>query len=197
MLDDPIGGAADGFVALHQGNVHIGLDLFEGLLGAVSALLQVLVDLLFGGNEGFVLRDLQQSHPGAGVLLGGGVDVGREVLAGLVDLAQVAVEAQPLHLKLLLDVLHLMLVGALHQNAGQLALGGGRQLGQDLILGAVQGAGVLAVIQLLADLLPELLHVSTLPTFLAKSLFRAGSWRTQTSSSLILKTVGLPARSFT
>ena len=53
MLDDPIGGAADGFVALHQGDIHIGLDLFEGLLGAVSALLQVLVDLLFGGNEVF------------------------------------------------------------------------------------------------------------------------------------------------
>ena len=42
MLDDPIGGAADGFVALHQGDIHIGLDLFEGLLGAVSALLQVM-----------------------------------------------------------------------------------------------------------------------------------------------------------
>ena len=47
---------------------------------------------------------------GAGVLLGGGVNVGREVLAGLVDLAQVAVQAHALHLELLLDVLHLRCV---------------------------------------------------------------------------------------
>ena len=94
----------------------------QRFLGAVGALLQVLGDLLIGGHQTLVLGDLQQSHPGAGVLLGGGVNVGREVLAGLVDLAQVAVQAHALHLELLLDVLHLLLVGALHQNAGELAL---------------------------------------------------------------------------
>ena len=91
MLDHPVGGAADGLAALHGGDVGVGLDLFQRFLGAVGALLQVLGDLLIGGHQTLVLGDLQQSHPGAGVLFGGGVNVGREVLAGLVDLAQVAV----------------------------------------------------------------------------------------------------------
>ncbi len=119
------------------------------------------------------------------------MDVGREVLAGLVDLAQVAVEAQPLHLKLLLDVLHLMLVGALHQNAGQLALSGGRQLGQDLILGAVQGAGVLAVIQLLADLLPELLHGVHLADLLGEVAVQGGQLADADVQQLDLEDRGL------
>ena len=38
--------------------------------------------------------------------------------------------------------------------------------------------------------------VSKPPTFLAKSLFMEGSWRTHTSCSLILNTTALPARSF-
>ena len=125
VLNDPVGSAADGLIALNHRDVHTGLDLFEGLLGAVCTLLQVLVDLLIGGDEVLVLGDLQQGHPGAGVLLSGSVHVGREGLAGLVDLAQVAVQAHPLHLELLLDVLHLVLVGALYQNTGQLTLSGG------------------------------------------------------------------------
>ena len=31
VLDDPVGGAADGLIALHHRDVHTGLDLFEGL----------------------------------------------------------------------------------------------------------------------------------------------------------------------
>ena len=46
------------------------------------------------------------------------------------DLAQVAVEAQALHLQLLLDLLHLLLIGTLDENAGQLALSGCGQLGE-------------------------------------------------------------------
>ena len=64
VLNDPVGSAADGLIALNHRDVHTGLDLFEGLLGAVCTLLQVLVDLLIGGDEVLVLGDLQQGHPG-------------------------------------------------------------------------------------------------------------------------------------
>ena len=100
--------------------------------------------------------------------------VGREGLAGLVDLAQVAVQAHPLHLELLLDVLHLVLVGALYQNTGQLTLSGVSQLGQDLILGTVQGTGVFAVVQLLADLFPEGFHGVHLADLLGEIAIQGG-----------------------
>ena len=94
----------------------------------------------------------------AGGLFGRRTDLGGKALAGLVDLAQVAVQTQALHLQLLLDLLHLLLVSGLHQHAGQFALGSIGQLGQDLILGAVQRGGMLAVVQLLADLRTQLVH---------------------------------------
>ena len=54
------------------------------------------------------------------------------------------------------------------RTAGELALSGRGQLGQHLILGAVQGAGVLAVVQLLAHLLPERFHGVHLAHLLGK-----------------------------
>ena len=96
------------------------------------------------------------------------MQLGGKALTGLVDLAQIAVQGHALHLQLLLYVLHLLLVGALHQNAGQLALGGVGQLGQHLILGAVQCTAVTAVVQLLAHLLAELFHGVHAAHFLGK-----------------------------
>ena len=93
-----------------------------------------------------------------GGLLGRRAHLGGKALAGLVDLAQVAIQAQALHLQLLLDLLHLLLVGGLHQHAGQFALRSIGQLGQDLILGTVQRTGMLSVVQLLLDLCTQLVH---------------------------------------
>ena len=119
------------------------------------------------------------------------MNVGREVLAGLVDLAQVAVQAHTLHLELLLDVLHLLLVGALHQNAGELALSGRGQLGQHLVLCAVQGAGVLAVVQLLAHLFPECFHGIHLAHFLGKIAVQGGQLADADIDQLDLEDNGL------
>ena len=124
------------------------------------------------------------------------MNVGREVLAGLVDLAQVAVQAHALHLELLLDVLHLLLVGALHQNAGELALSGRGQLGQHLILGAVQGAGVLAIVQLLAHLLPERFHGVHLAHLLGKIAVQGGQLADADIDQLDLKDNGLSGQIF-
>ena len=96
------------------------------------------------------------------------MQLGGKALTGLVDLAQIAVQGHALHLQLLLHVLHLLLVGALHQNAGQLALSGVSQLGQHLILGVVQRTAVTAVVQLLAHLLAELFHGVHAAHFLGK-----------------------------
>ena len=74
------------------------------------------------------------------------------------DLAQITVKAHPLHLELLLNALHLLLIGRLDENAGQVALSGVGELGQDLILCAVHRAGMLAVVELLLDLCAELVH---------------------------------------
>ena len=159
VLDHPVSSAADGLVAANALHVGLGHDLFQRLLELVGTLLHLGGHLLIGGDEVLLLCHLQQSHPGAGVVLSSLVNVCGKGLAGLVHLGQVVVQADALHLELLLDVLHLALVGALHQDAGDLALRGVGQLGQDLILGAVQGAGVLAVVDLLADLLTELCRI--------------------------------------
>ena len=74
------------------------------------------------------------------------------------DLAQVGVQAHALHLQLLLDDLHLLLVGVFHQNAGDLALGGIRQLTKDHVLGMVQCTAVAAVEQLLLHESAVLFH---------------------------------------
>ena len=79
-----------------------------------------------------------------------------------------------LHLQLLLDDLHLLLVGVFHQNAGDLALCGIGQLTKDHVLGVVQRTAVAAVEQLLLHESAVLLH-GLLAHLLAKSLFRAGS----------------------
>ena len=152
VLDHPVSSAADGLVAANALHVGLGHDLFQRLLELVGTLLHLGGHLLIGGDEVLLLCHLQQSHPGAGVVLRSLVNVCGKGLAGLVHLGQVVVQADALHLELLLDVLHLALVGALHQDAGDLALRGVGQLSQDLILGAVQGAGVLAIVDLLADL---------------------------------------------
>ena len=146
MVDDPVGSLADALVAAQSSDIGACLDLFHRLFSLFSALSQLLVDLLISGQQVLLLCDLQQCHAGAGVLFCGGTHLGSKALAGLMDLAQVGVQAHALHLQLLLDLLHLLLVSGLHQHAGQFALGGIGQLGQDLILGAVQSAGVLAVV---------------------------------------------------
>ena len=169
VLDDIVGSAADALVAADGLHVGRSLDFLEGLLGALSALGQGLVDVLLSGDEVLVLSDLQQGHPGAGVLLRSSADSGSEALAGLMDLAQVAVEAQALHLQLLLDLLHLLLIGALDENAGQLALSGCGQLGEDGVLGAVERGGVFVVVELLTDLGAELVHGVHIGSLLGKN----------------------------
>ncbi len=67
-----------------------------------------------------------------------------------------------------MDLLHLLLVGGLHQHAGQFALRSIGQLGQDLILGTVQRTGVLAVVQLLLDLCAQLVHGVQIGNLLGK-----------------------------
>ena len=74
------------------------------------------------------------------------------------DLAQIGVQAHALHLQLLLDDLHLLLVGVFHQNAGDLALCGISQLTKDHVLGMVQRTAVAAVEQLLLHEGAVLLH---------------------------------------
>ena len=158
MLDHPVGSLADALVAAHGGNIGFFLDLFQRLFGALCTSGQSLIDIFLGGHQIFLLRDLQQSHVHTGGLLGRRAHLGGKALAGLVDLAQVAIQAQALHLQLLLDLLHLLLVGGLHQHTGQFALRSIGQLGQDLILGTVQRTGMLAVVQLLLDLCTQLVH---------------------------------------
>ena len=74
------------------------------------------------------------------------------------DLAQIGGQAHALHLQLLLDDLHLLLVGVFHQNAGNLALCGIGQLTKDHVLGVVQRTAVAAVKQLLLHEGAVLLH---------------------------------------
>ena len=102
------------------------------------------------------------------------MDGSLELVPGLVHLAQVLVQAHPLHLQLLLDALHLVVVGVLHQDAGQVALGSLGQHGDDLFRARLR-----AVVRLRAASWSWIWAryssmVSTLPAFLAKSLLRAG-----------------------
>ena len=90
------------------------------------------------------------------------------------DLAQVAVEAQALHLQLLLDLLHLLLIGTLDENAGQLALSGCGQLGEDGVLGAVERSGVFVVVELLTDLGAEFVHGVHIGSLLGKITVQSG-----------------------
>ena len=135
VLDHPVSSLADALVAAHGRDVGVGLDLVQRLFGALCTFGQSLFDLFLGGQQVLLLCDLQQSHVHAGGLFGRRTDLGGKALAGLVDLAQVAVQTQALHLQLLLDLLHLLLVSGLHQYAGQFALGSIGQLGQDLRAG--------------------------------------------------------------
>ena len=109
-------------------------------------------------HQVLLLCDLQQCHAGAGVLFCGSTHLGSKALAGLMDLAQVGVQAHALHLQLLLDDLHLLLVGIFHQNTGDLALCGIGQLTKDHVLGMVQRTAVAAVEQLLLHEGAVLLH---------------------------------------
>ena len=113
------------------------------------------------------------------------------------DLAQVAVEAQALHLQLLLDLLHLLLIGTLDENAGQLALSGCGQLGEDGVLGAVERGGVFVVVELLTDLGAELVHGVHIGSLLGKIAVQSGQLADTDVVQLDLKTTGLPARSLT
>ena len=198
-LDHPVGSAADGLGALQQrGCWYLARDLLHGLFGALGTLRQIILSISSSVGTRFSCCAICSRAMRARVFFSApACTLGGKALAGLVDLAQIAVQGHALHLQLLLHVLHLLLVGALHQNAGQLALSGGGQLGQHLILGVVQCTAVTAVVQLLAHLSRGTLPwCPRLPTFLAKSLFMEGSWRTHTSCSLILNTTALPARSF-
>ena len=103
VLDHPVGSLADALVAAQGGNLGACLDLFHRLFSLFSALSQLLVDLLIGGQQVLLLCDLQQCHAGAGVLLCGGTHLGSKALAGLVDLAQIAVQGHALQLHLLLQ----------------------------------------------------------------------------------------------
>ena len=67
-------------------------------------------------------------------------------------------QMQVIQQQLLLDDLHLLLVGVFHQNAGDLALCGIRQLTKDHVLGVVQRTAVTAVEQLLLHEGAVLLH---------------------------------------
>ena len=61
MLDDPVSGLADALVAAHRVDVGLCLHFFQRLLGALGTLSQLLVDLLLGGHQVFLLCDLQQT----------------------------------------------------------------------------------------------------------------------------------------
>ena len=61
VLDDVVGSAADALVPAQGLHVGGGLDLLEGLLGALGTLGEGLVDLLLSGQEALALGYLQHA----------------------------------------------------------------------------------------------------------------------------------------